>query len=346
MKVTQNQVAERAGVTRATVSYVLSGKAEQHSITDAVVRRVREAADALGYVGHHAARALVSGKSHTIALLIGGATGAIAPFWSLIAEGVEHTAMEAGYDVLILSEDRDWGAAGLSYVRQGKADALIVLGSADDGLNAWDEEEVPPVVLDPEGASGFPTVRLEVAGAYADACAHLRKLGHRRLIWAGPAEGLDYGRGAVAARAAAGCGLECEVLRLDGEEPPFWLGRDRCVAFWRDGLKGALPDPPPATALLCWNDRAALGALDLLRRRGLSVPRDVSVVGFDDDEASVALPPLSTLGQQYHEIGEAAARLALQMVEGELTPAQARETATVVKSQFVARQSTGPAPES
>ncbi len=344
MKVTQNDVAERAGVTRATVSYVLSGKAPEHSITDAVMRRVREASEELGYVGHHAARALVSGRSRTIGVLVGGPDGAIAPFWSLIAEGVERAAMQAGYDVLILSGRRDRESAGLSYLRQGKADGLIALGAQSTDLAAWRDAETPPVVLAPGGVSGFPTVRLDVSSGYGEACAHLTGLGHRRVLWVGPPEGSDVGRGAAATRAAGKCGLEPVVLRVDETEPPFWVPRDRCIEFWQGALREALPESLEATAVLCWNDRAALGLLALLGERGLNVPEDVSVVGFDDDEAAVALPPLSTIGQEYHEVGAMATRLALRVIEGRLSTTEARETVVQVPSHFVARRSTGPAP--
>lgn len=96
-KVTQQQVAEEAGVTRATVSYVLTGRAEELSITPEVVKRVERAAARLGYLPNLAARALVSGRSRTLGLMLRGN-----PFWGLIAEGVESAALDAGYDVLLM----------------------------------------------------------------------------------------------------------------------------------------------------------------------------------------------------------------------------------------------------
>jgi LacI family transcriptional regulator len=93
MAVTQRQVASAAGVTRATVSYVLSGRAKELKITDAVTHRVRRAAKKLGYTPNHAARVLVSGRSMALGLLLGDAAGHVAPFW--IARSRSNSALAA-----------------------------------------------------------------------------------------------------------------------------------------------------------------------------------------------------------------------------------------------------------
>jgi len=344
VRVTQKQVAELARVTQATVSYVLNGRAQELSITPPVVARVRQAARQLGYYPSHAARSLVSGRSRTLGLLLGGPDGHVAPFWSHIAEGVESEALKAGYDVLIVSGRREGEPAGLCYLRQRRVDALIALGATRDELEDWPEAALPPVVLSPEGIGGFPTVRLDVGTGYGEALARLAELGHRRVLWVGPPRGSCYGRDVVVAELARRGGVRAEIIHLEREEPPFWVPVEECIQFWRDALGAALPDPLPAAALLCWNDRAALGLYALLAGRGVRVPGDVSVVGFDDDEAALAQPPLSTVSQQYRETGAAATRLALRMVEGELSVGQARRTVARVASHYVPRHSVGPPP--
>jgi len=344
MRVTQKQVAELAGITQATVSYVLNGRAEELSISDKVVKRVRKAARQLGYTPSHAARSLASGRSRTLGLLLGGPDGRVASFWSHIAEGVEGAAMQSGYDVLIISGGRDKESAGLRYLRQGRADALIALGPGKESLKLWRGSEVPPVVLAPHGVSGFPTVRLDVSTGYGAAVKHLAELGHCELLWVGQPEGACYDRDAVVIDVATEAGVRAQLLHLDQQEQPFWVPVDQCIESWRSALAKALPDPPRASAILCWNDRMALGLYAVLAERGLRVPGDVSVMGFDDDEATVALPPLSTVSQEYRRIGAEATRLAVSIVEGELPADEARQTVVRVPSRFVRRQSTGPAP--
>lgn len=340
---TQQQVAELAGVTRATVSYVLAGRAQEMKITDAVVRRVREAARQLDYTPSHAARSLASGKSMTLGLLLGGSASVVMPFWSQIAEGAEAAALGAGYDVLLVSAGRAPAFAGIRYLRQGRVDALIALGQASPtSARAWRQAAVPPVVIQAFGPPGLPTVGLDAAVGLRQAMQHLAGLGHRRLMWLSPGRRHDYGRSAVAQRVAQECGLSIEVVHLDVPARPIGLPPDAGVAFWHDAIGARLSDPLAATAVLCWNDQMALGLYATLAQRGVRVPEQVSVVGFDDQEAALALPPLSSVSHEFHEMGAEATRLALRMVRGELSADAAAETVVLVPSRFVPRQSTGP----
>lgn len=343
-RVTQQQVAELAGVTRATVSYVLAGRARELKITDAVVRRVEEAARRLDYTPNHAARSLASGKSMTLGLLLGGPASVVMPFWSQIAEGAEAAALEAGYDVLLVSVRQAPARVGMRYLRQRRVDALIALGQASPtSARAWRGAAVPPVVIQAFGPPGLPSVGLDAAVGLREAMEHLAGLGHRRLLWLSLGRRHDYGRSAVAQRAAQELGLGLEVAHLDVAARPIGLPADAQVAFWRDAIGARLPDPPAASAILCWNDQMALGLYAVLEQRGMRVPGDVSVVGFDDLEAPLALPPLSSVSHEFHQMGAAATRLALRMVRGELSAEAASGTVVLVPSRFVARQSTGPA---
>jgi len=344
MRATQEQIAEIAGVTRATVSYVLCGRAKELKITDAVAARVRRAARKLGYTPNHAARALVSGRSMTLGLLLGDAAGHVAPFWSAIAEGVEAEALSAGYDVLLIRARGEPAATGLRCLRERRVDALIALGRSAGGEKAWRDAPVPPVVIRSLGPRGLPCVGLDSRPGIEAAVEHLARLGHRRLMWVGP----NYAaadRGEVVRQAAERRGLQAAAVDLGNVANPWTDAADAQIAFWRQMLARAMPKRLPATAVLCWNDRMALGLYAMLAERGLKVPRDVSVVGFDDDEAPLALPPLSSVSHEFAKMGTEATRLALRLVAGELSPGAAAKAVSLVPSRFVPRQSTAPVPE-
>jgi LacI family transcriptional regulator len=342
MKVTQQQVAQVAGVTRATVSYVLAGRDEELKISAPVARRVRMAARRLGYLPNHAARALASGRSHTLGLLLG-----TAPFWGLIAEGVESAAFEAGYDVLLISTRRDPPACGVNYLRDGRVDALIALGwTGASSLRLLQEAPLPPVVMQFGEPVDLPGVDLDPAPGLQEAVRHLAGLGHRRLLWIEPAgTGTGSDRAGIVVEAAREAGL-----RLDQRPIPMapWLNAkpiDVQVEAWREALTRALTDPPPATGVLCWNDAMALGLYAWLCEKGLHVPADVSVAGFDDWLAAAALPPLSTVSFEFRQLGAEAALLAMRLAEGTLSAEEAKKTVVYVPSRFIPRHSTGPAKE-
>jgi DNA-binding LacI/PurR family transcriptional regulator len=147
----------------------------------------------------------------------------------------------------------------------------------------------------------------------------------------------------VVTKVAHGAGTGLDVLHLDQLELPFWIPADQCIEAWRDGLREALRGRVAATAVLCWNDRMALGLYAVLAEMGLAVPGDVSVLGFDDDEAALALPPLDTISQEYRRIGSAATQVALRLAEEQLSVADALEIIEWVPSRFVRRHSIGPA---
>jgi DNA-binding LacI/PurR family transcriptional regulator len=340
-KVTQQQVAEEAGVTRATVSYVLTGRAEELSITPEVVKRVERAAARLGYLPNLAARALVSGRSRTLGLMLGGN-----PFWGLIAEGVESAALDAGYDVLLMRGQGDAPASGLTHLQQGRVDAVIALGYLSPAaVKAWETAPVPPVVMPFSGAVALPGVDLDPEPGLVDAVHHLVSLGHRRFAWLEP-DDLDQAGGtdrtSLVAEACKEQGATLEVVRAGKTRKLSWLPVDEQIAGWSKTMSGTLESPLRATAVLCWNDAMALGLCAWLRERGGRVPEDVSVVGFDDWLAAAALPPLTTVSFEFRRIGAEAARLAMQLAEGTLSAAEARKTVVYVPSRFVARKSTGP----
>ncbi len=330
-------------MTRAAVSYVLSGRAEQMRLSKDLVRRVRQAAEDLGYVPNHAATSLASGRSQTLGLLLGDAAGRVAPFWSPIAEGVEAGALEAGYDVLLIRARGDAALEGLRRLQQRRVDGLVVLGRSADRAAVWREAPVPPVVIRTGRSAALPGVELDARPGIDAAVEHLAGLGHRRLLWLGPARGVES-RARAVDEAARRQGLATDVIVVERPGDEAWQSAESEIAQWGDALRGVLPDRLPMGAILCWNDRLALGLYAVLAQRGLRVPSDVSVVGFDDQEASLGLPGLASISHEFRRMGIEATRLALRIITGELSADQAPGAVVRVPSRYVVRPSVGPSP--
>ncbi len=342
--VTQQDVAERAGVTRATVSYVLNGRAEELHITADVVKRVRDAADVLGYIPNNTARALVSGKTYTLGLLIARAEHGAVPFWSRIAEGVEAQALSDGYSILLLSSLAMRSPDDIRRICCGRIDALIALGVGFLYADAVPQRLPFPVILVQPGGARTPShVSLDPAPGIAAAVQHLAQLGHRRIAWMGPPPPASLGRDVLVQAAAHACHITCNVYYTAEQEHAHDAPVEDIIAHWRAQLEPLLSHAHDATAILCWNDRMALGLYSLLAARGVRIPQDMSVIGFDDWEAGMALPPMSTVSHELHALGRAAASLALRVAHMPPQARDSREESVLVAARFVPRASTGPA---
>jgi DNA-binding LacI/PurR family transcriptional regulator len=339
--VTQRQIAEEAGVSVTTVSFVLTGRAGEMNVSAATARRVAQVAQDLGYEGNYHARALSTGRS----LTLGFANPSRAPheqqFSMALAGGVERRARERGYDLLFFSSGaEEVGPIGHAarVLAERRIDGLIMPHVPPRTLRREREKRWPVVFVQTAAENGYPAVNLDAGPGLAAAVAHLAELGHRRLVWIGPAdEGAD--RPEAVRSAAAGRGLECEVRRVAVEMPPG-LEVDRQIALYRRALAGLGDVPGGATAAVCYNEALALGLYAMLGERGLRVPGDVSVVGFDDLLAASALPAMSTVSHMLGALGAAAVDLVLDILEREQP--YPLETEVRVPARFIARASTGP----
>jgi DNA-binding LacI/PurR family transcriptional regulator len=344
---TLQQVAERAGVSKSAAAFVLSGRAVERRIGAACAARVRAAAEALGYRGNYHARTLSTGRSSTIGLTMGTSVHGLMgnDFWGPIAGGVAAAARRRGYDVLMAggSTADDALVHATQLLETGRIDALVVLSQLFGRIPpALREARQPVVTIGGGDARPSHDVSLDPAPGIAAAVAHLAALGHRMLLWIG----FSRGRGVTlperraAFRAAArvhGLAIrELTIPELVMPEPAFLPRLDETVARFRDAL-AALPWPAGATAVVCYNDLVAFALQELLAERGLRVPADVSVIGFDDVLAAVASPPLTTISHRLVELGATAVEVALDLLAGRQPPA-----ASVVPAQLVVRRSTAP----
>lgn len=341
---TQVDVANRAGVSRATVSYVINGLADgKVPISQETRERVLEAVEDLGYEPDAGARALRSGATKTIGLIIHDLHNP--HFWEH-ADGVEQEARASGYRLLLSSTDlnAEYGEDAFKDLSGRRIDALILMGSivdqspeAQKTLARSLRRRLPIVEISDHLPVDhtLDTVFSDYRSVATEAMNHLLSLGHRRI-------GFIYG----VSTAVLG------VDRLQAYQDSFMaaglpLDQDlivHCGPTIEDGYRAALrllePGDRP-TAIVTINDLLAIGVLRGAGDLGLRAPADFSLVGFDDISAAKYLVPrLTTASKDAVGLGRAAARLALGRLQDPGRPRQIIH----MPSRFVIRESTGPAP--
>jgi LacI family transcriptional regulator len=330
---TIREIADLAGVSIATVSRVVNGHSDVSEETrDTVMRIVREH----GYATNRSARGLSAGRTGLVGVLV----PLVYPvYFSAILSG----AAEALYEQelrLVLSptqHEHDREVSLLDRLMHGMTDgALIVLPEeSSEELARLLEQGYRFVVVDPRLPldERVPSVSAAHASGADQAMSHLLGLGHRRIAAiTGPRGWVateDRRRGYHAALAALGI-LPEPALEVEAD---FEIGPGRDAA----GHLLDLHDPP--TAIFAFNDNLAIGALQAARDRGLRVPGDLSVVGFDDVEpATIVTPTLTTVRQPLAEMGRTAVSLLMRLLERQRFETLRVELAT----RLVVRESTGP----
>ena len=319
-------VAARAGVSRALVSIVFRGVP---GASDATRERVLAAARELDYQPDTRARRL--GRSRT--RMVGVVFGVGQVFHGDLIEGLYAAAEDAGYEVVLSgSTRRRTEQTAVRTLLAERCEALVLIGSALPPAElARLAGRVPVVsVARPVRAPGVDVVRTDDADGLRQAVGHLVALGHTRLVH------LDGGRAAGASQRRQG--FRSAVRRAGpathGVELPGGLTEAEGAASAAAYL--SLPGPRP-TAVAAFNDRCALGFIDTVRRAGLRVPQDVSVVGFDDI-ASAAYPhiALTTVRQDADRLGS----LAVERVCARLDAGETQARELVVPPELVVRGST------
>lgn len=307
---TMKAVAERAGVSTATVSRALMSP---EKVSAATRQRVEEAAYMLGYNGSAQTRALRRNDSRTLLVIVPDICD---PFFSEIIRGIEVTAAQHGYLVLIgdCAHQNQQERSLMDRMLARRIDGMVLLGSQlpfDARLE--EQRHLPPMVMANEFAPELelPTVHIDNLTAAFEAVNHLLGLGHRQIACiAGPQEMPLSGyrlQGYIQALRRHSIAInESYIVRGDFS---FEAGRNALKTLM------ALPEPPQA--LFCHSDIMALGVMAEAKAMGLRIPQDLSLVGFDDiDLAHYSDPPLTTVAQPRFAIGCEAMLLLLEQLEG------------------------------
>jgi LacI family transcriptional regulator len=337
-RATLANVAESAGVSVATVSKVLNGRNDVAPATRALVQDLLHEHD-------YVARRVKPAMPPTIELFFHGQLNA---YHTEVLQGVVEAAREAGVAVVVSVRPREQGGSRVNrpaaWARElatvGRQAAIVVtseLAAAD--LTALTRARMPVVVIDP---LNLPSARVTSVGStnFAGgllATQHLLDLGHRQIAYLG-------GPAAAACNQARMHGYRGAMEAAGAPVPDGYLRTGRFS--YEHGIAGGtallnLREPP--TAVFAGSDETALGVIEAARVRGLRIPEDLSVVGFDDTPvARLAAPPLTTVRQPLREMGAVAVRTALRLAGGETVDSHHVELAT----ELVVRQSTARPPAS
>jgi DNA-binding LacI/PurR family transcriptional regulator len=306
------QIADRAGVSTCTVSKILSGGSGHERYSDECRKRVEAAARALGFVPNHAARALRTGATGIIAFAISWPASSNAGFEAAMIAACEGAALERGHRLLMVGAHRGRSAAALAAetARSRQCDGIVIpgLGLAGDDLTALRRCSVPVSFWGTVPGPKLRGCELDDGAGVAAAVEHLADLGHRRVAWidlGGAAHVEERRRAAVTAATARTLDLRC--IRLSGYPRP--LADETAITHARAELLQRRAEYADRSALVCYHDLLALGAYAALRELGREVPRDVSVVGFDNVHAATALPALTTIDHELEALAEAAIEL-------------------------------------
>jgi DNA-binding LacI/PurR family transcriptional regulator len=328
-------VARLAGVSTATVSRAIN---ETGAVSDVTRRRVLRAVQKLHYHPNAHARSLALGRSNQIGLLVSDIAN---PFFPELVKAIEREAMQRGFEVILAETDYDHERLGKSvgrFLEREVAGVIIMASEVDLSLVAGlARRRVPLVFLDLEvTGQGTSTVSVDYARGIDEAVHHLAELGHRELAYVGGPPTLS----SAAKRLQA---FQAAVARYIGPRarPRVYDGDFRLESGLRAGDE-ILASKPRPTAVLAANDIMALGVVKACRAQGLSIPRDLSVVGFDDIAfASLADPPLSTVCLPRDALAREATAALLRSLDGDSEDVAPE----MVPTYFVARGSTGPAPQ-
>ncbi|MDK1689226.1 DNA-binding transcriptional regulator CytR [Cronobacter malonaticus] len=307
---TMKDVAVRARVSTATVSRALMNP---EKVSQATRNRVEQAAIDVGYLPGSLNRNLKRNESRTILVIVPDICD---PFFSEIIRGIEVTAAEQGYLVLIgdCAHQNQQEKTFIDLIITKQIDGMLLLGSRLP-FDASKEEQrnLPPMVMANEFAPELelPTVHIDNLTAAFNAVNYLHELGHQRIACiAGPEEmPLCHYRlqGYVQALRRSGMTVD-----------PHYIARgDFTYEAGSNALEQLLSLPQPPTAIFCHSDVMALGALSMAKRRGFRVPDDLSIIGFDNIAlAEFCDPPLTTVAQPRFDIGREAMLLLLSQLNG------------------------------
>ncbi|MGR9977845.1 DNA-binding transcriptional regulator CytR [Escherichia coli] len=308
---TMKDVALKAKVSTATVSRALMNP---DKVSQATRNRVEKAAREVGYLPQPMGRNVKRNESRTILVIVPDICD---PFFSEIIRGIEVTAANHGYLVLIgdCAHQNQQEKTFIDLIITKQIDGMLLLGSRlPFDASIEEQRNLPPMVMANEFAPELelPTVHIDNLTAAFDAVKYLYEQGHKRIgCIAGPEEmPLCHYRLQGYVQALRRCGIMVD--------PQYIARGDFTFEAGSKAMQQLLDLPQPPTAVFCHSDVMALGALSQAKRQGLKVPEDLSIIGFDNiDLTQFCDPPLTTIAQPRYEIGREAMLLLLDQMQGQ-----------------------------
>ncbi|MGL5385168.1 MAG: DNA-binding transcriptional regulator CytR [Enterobacterales bacterium] len=315
---TMKDVAEMAGVSTATVSRALMNP---EKVSTPTRQKVEQAVLAVGYSPHALTRNIKRNESRTILVIVPDICD---PFFADVIQGIEQTAAQHGYLVLIgdCAQQHQQERTFVNLIITKQIDGMLLLGS-NLPFDASKEEQrnLPPMVMANEFAPELelPTVHIDNLTAAFEAVHYLHQLGHKQIACiAGPEQmPLSHYRLQGYIQALRRNGITVESSYITRGDFTYEAGAQALVSLM------ALPKPP--TAVFCHSDVMAIGVLSQAKKMGLRVPQDLSIVGFDDIKlAQYCDPPLTTVAQPRFEIGQQVMLLLLEQLHGQVVNSGSR----------------------
>lgn len=328
------QVAKRAKVSTATVSRVLN---DSGMVRPATTERVRRAITELNYVRNPNARGLRLGRTHMFGLIVSDINN---PFFPELIDAFEGMAAEQGIDVIFTHTNYDTkrlrSCVRRMVERNVEGIAIMTSEMDEEALRQIASNRVAVVLLNqPALREKFRNVEVEYSQGFREALEHLKSLGHREI-------GFIAGPSALSSALRRRRNWELAMKRLKLPVRPEWvIIGDMRLEGGVNAMRDLLAGKRRPTAVLATNDLMAIGALHAALDAGLRVPKDLSLIGFDDlPVATMVLPQLTTIQLPRREIAAHAFEILLQAIRGgEQTPC------ATVYPRLVVRKSTGPAPK-
>jgi len=329
--VTISDVANRAGVSVATVSKVLN---RRYGVSASTMSKVQAVIDELGFESSIVARSLRSHRTNVIGILVAD----LEPFSSEFLKGAGRAIHGSGYELMVYSaggpgaEHVGWERRNLSRLGGTLIDGAIIVTPTVETPDGT----IPSIAVDPQrGRSGLPMVDSDNLKGARVAVEHLLSLGHRRI-------GFLAGRPDLASAEQREAGYRQALTEHGIEVDPALIqvgAYEQELAA--DAARSLLTLPDRPTAVFAANDRSAIETLEVARALEIDVPAGLSVVGFDNIPESVMCePPLTTVDQSIQDMGVRAVEMLLQLLDGK----QLDETHVTLPTELVVRQSTAAAP--
>ncbi|MCB9079801.1 MAG: LacI family DNA-binding transcriptional regulator [Anaerolineaceae bacterium] len=334
-RVTRKEVAERAGVSVAVVSYVVNNG--PRPVAPETQAKVQQVIDELGYYPNELARSLSRQQTAIIGLII---PSLLNPVYAEIAESLERACIDEGYMVMVggTGRDPDKEVEFAKLLRAKQVDGVVVLPSESPQaiLEPLQQASIPVVVLEHDLPNTHCITMDELQGARL-AMQHLLSLGHRRIgmIKRQPSSALSNLRFVGYCDNLVAAGIPCDpalVIESQAGQAAGYTSMRRLLA---------LPNPP--TAVFMHNDVLAMGAIRAIYDAGLTVPDDISVVGYDDTSNAAYLNPrLTTIKSPVAEVGRRAGQIIMELAQKQRhLPAQT----ITLPVELIVRASTAPPPE-
>jgi len=325
---TIRDVAALCGVTASTVSRALTTPGRVNYRTRA---RIEAAASELNYIPNAQAKALSSGRTRTVAVLVADITN---PFYFDIIRGTQLQLKAAGYTQLLVDteESEEVEVNTLEQMRRTADGVILTASRLSDAALVAASGRMPLVTINRDMA-GVPSVILDTPTATNQALDHLISLGHSRIAYLGGPESSSSNMRRWAALSTAGRERDVDVVRLGPFAPRAYSGAAAADALVHSG----------ATAGIAFNDLMAIGMLQRLHERGVQVPEDLSIVGCDDIfGADFCSPPLTTVTAPIEQAG----RVAVTMLLSQISPGVGllQRNQEVLPTYLTVRGSTGTAP--